>query len=280
MATERLQKLMAKAGFGSRRACEEIIRVGRVTVNSHPATLGMQADPNTDDVRVDGSRLKIETTLIYIMLNKPYNVISDEDVAGKWPRARDLIPVEGHLYPVGRLDLNSEGLMLFTNDGELAHRLTHPRYEHPKTYRALVHGEPDTKTLTAWRRGILLDGEPTSRADVSLISKTKAGTLLEVIVREGRKRMIRRVAAALGHPIITLKRIALGPLKLGDLAPGAWRRLSNKEITALQDIRMAPAPRRRAVGDKPVRRPVTPTSRARKPEGQPRRPSSGKTGRR
>ncbi len=274
MATERLQKLMAKAGFGSRRACEDIIRQGRVSVNGHPASLGMQADPAEDDIRVDGSRLRITAPPIYIMLNKPGGVISDEDVAGKWPRARDLIPIEGHLYPVGRLDLNSEGLMLFTNDGELAHHLTHPRYEHPKTYRVLVEGEPAEKTLQAWHRGIPLDGEPTAPADISMIAKTRQGTLLEITLREGRKRQLRRVAAALGHPVISLRRIALGPLKLGELASGSWRHLSSQEVKRLQEVRMAPPPRRHAVGQSPLRRPAQPA--------RPQRPSrdAGRTRRR
>ena len=124
---------MSRAGYGSRRHCETIIEQGRVFVNGRVATLGMKADPKQDDIRVDGERLRLPDEYVYIMFNKPRNVISDEDVGGNWPAAREMIPIEDHLYPVGRLDVPSEGLMLFTNDGDLAHRLTHPSFEHPKT---------------------------------------------------------------------------------------------------------------------------------------------------
>jgi 23S rRNA pseudouridine2605 synthase len=245
LAKERLQKLMAQAGLGSRRACEEIIEQGRVTVDGHLAGLGMRADPAIDDVRVDGERLHLVEDRIYVVLNKPRGVISDEDVAGKHTRARDMIPLEGHLYPVGRLDLQSEGLMLFTNDGDLAHKLTHPSFEHPKTYRVVVEGSPSEKTLDIWRRGISLDGKPTGPAEVVKLTKTHEGTLLEVTLREGRKRQVRRVAAALGHPAISLLRVKIGPILLGDLPSGAWRRLTAEETVALQTLRSSRPHRRR-----------------------------------
>ncbi|HEC24013.1 MAG TPA: rRNA pseudouridine synthase [Chloroflexi bacterium] len=245
MPEERLQKLMARAGYGSRRACEEIIKQGRVTVNGEVATLGMRADPQRDDIRVDGERLRLPEALVYVMLHKPRGVISDEDVKGNWPRARDLIPIEGHLYPVGRLDVRSEGLMLFTNDGDLAHKLTHPSYEHPKTYHVLVAGSPTEKALDAWRRGILLEGKRTLPAEVRKLRKTRDGTLLEVTMHEGRKRQIRRIAAALGYPALRIVRIRLGPLELGDLPPGGWRLLTEEEVAALQAVRKAPPGRRR-----------------------------------
>ncbi len=241
---ERLQKLLARAGYGSRRACEEIIGQQRVTVNGRIATLGVKADPAVDTIQVDGVRLRLPETFDYIMLNKPRGVISDESATGNWPRARDLIPVGGHLYPVGRLDVQSEGLMLFTNDGNLAHILTHPRYEHPKTYRVLVEGSPTEKTLDVWRRGIVIDGERTGPADITRLRKSREGALLEVTVREGRKRQLRRVAGALGHPVLRLERIRLGPLELGDLPSGAWRRLTSEEVAALQAVRRSSRPRR------------------------------------
>jgi 23S rRNA pseudouridine2605 synthase len=245
---------MARAGHGSRRACEEIIEQGRVTVNSQIASLGMRADPDRDDIRVDGSRLHLPESYTYIMLNKPRGVISDEDVGGNFQAARELIPLEGRLYPVGRLDVPSEGLMLFTDDGDLAHRLTHPRYEHPKTYHVLVEGMPSEKTLEAWRRGVVLDGKPTAPGKVRQIRKTRDRALLEVTVTEGRKRLLRRVAAALGHPVHKLVRVKLGPLELGDLPAGAWRRLTDEEVAALQAVRTAPAPRRKASGGSSQRR--------------------------
>jgi 23S rRNA pseudouridine2605 synthase len=252
VAEDRLQKIMARAGIASRRACEEIIVQKRVTVNGELATLGMKADPQRDDIRVDGARLHLPDSYDYIMLNKPRDVISDEDVGGNWPAARELIPLGGYLYPVGRLDIKSEGLMLFTNDGDLAHRLTHPRYEHPKTYHVLVEGTPSEKTLDVWRRGLVLDGQRTAPAEARVMRKTRDGALLEVTLREGRKRQIRRVAAALGHPVMTLQRVALGPLQLGDLAPGAWRRLTDEEVAALRAIRAQPRRLPRSAKGKPA----------------------------
>ena len=242
---------MSRAGYGSRRHCETIIEQGRVFVNGRVATLGMKADPKQDDIRVDGERLRLPDEYVYIMFNKPRNVISDEDVGGNWPAAREMIPIEGHLYPVGRLDVPSEGLMLFTNDGDLAHRLTHPSFEHPKTYRVLVKGSPSDDTLDEWRRGVYIEGQRTLPAQVERKGKAKDGTWLEVTMREGRKRQIRKVAARLGHPVMKLERIKLGPLELGDLPPGSWRRLTDEEVRALRKIRKQPKPPRSGRGRGP-----------------------------
>jgi pseudouridine synthase len=236
---------MARAGLGSRRACEVLITQGRVQINGHVATLGMSGDPAIDDIRVNGDRLREPEKMVYIMLNKPRGVISDEDVSGNWQKARDLIPVQGHLYPVGRLDLHSEGLMLFTNDGDLAHKLTHPRFEHSKTYLVTVEGAPAEKTLDVWRRGVMLDDQRTAPADVTRLRKTKDGVVLKVTIHEGRKRQLRRVAALLGHPATRLQRIQLASLTLGDLALGAWRSLTDQEVAAL----------RREVSKHPARKP-------------------------
>jgi 23S rRNA pseudouridine2605 synthase len=248
MPEERLQKLLARGGYGSRRSCEQLITQGRVTVNGDVAQLGQRADPQKDDVRVDGQRLALPKSYMYIMLNKPRGVISDEDVGGNWPPARDLIPIEGHLYPVGRLDVQSEGLMLFTDDGQLAHRLTHPRYEHTKTYHVLVEGKPSEKTLDRWRHGVNLEGKDTNPAGVRALRKTREGTWVEVIMSEGRKRQIRRVAARLDHPALQIIRVKIGPLELGDLPTGAWRRLTDEEVASLQAVRNTPEPRRRSPG--------------------------------
>ena len=236
---------MAHAGVASRRECEKIIEQRRVTVNGKVASLGEKADPARDDIRVDGARLTVPTTCDYIMLHKPKDVISDEDVGGNWPAAREMIPLEGRLYPVGRLDLKSEGLMLFTNDGDLAHRLTHPRYDHTKTYHVTVAGSPDERTLDSWRRGIMLEGEKTRAAAVRVLRKQRDATELEIVMKEGKKRQIRRVAAILGHPVTRLVRVGLGPLQLGDLAPGAWRRLTDAEVNELKSIRQEQRPPRR-----------------------------------
>jgi 23S rRNA pseudouridine2605 synthase len=170
-------------------------------------------------------------------LYKPRGVISSlEDELGQGRRVvRDLIPLDGHIYPVGRLDKQSEGLMLMTNDGELAHRLTHPRYEHKKVYEVLVQGEMPSYTLDQWRQGVKLDGRKTAPADIQLLEISSQETRLRITMREGRKRQIRRIAAAFGHPVQRLVRIKIGSLELGNLQPGEWRHLTGSERRKLQN---------------------------------------------
>lgn len=253
---ERLQKLMARANFGSRRSCEEIIAAGRVMVNGRVARLGDKADPAVDRIEVDGQPLlpAAQTAggpFVYIALNKPRGVISsleDELEEGR-ATVRDLIQIEGvgHIYPVGRLDKPSEGLVLMTNDGALAHRLTHPRYEHEKVYDVTVEGHIADRTLEQWRRGVMLDGRITAPAPIEVIERDRDATRLRIILREGRKRQIRRVAAALGHPVRRLVRLSIGPLELGDLPLGEWRYLTEQEVSRLQRS-AAEEPGRRAAG--------------------------------
>ncbi|RMG89410.1 MAG: rRNA pseudouridine synthase [Chloroflexi bacterium] len=234
---ERLQKLLARAGWGSRRQCEEIIEMGRVKVNGRIAKLGDKADPATDQIEVDGQRVRIkQPDYVYIALNKPKGVISSlEDELKEGRRTvRDLIPLPGHLYPVGRLDKQSEGLMLMTNDGDLAHKLTHPRYGHEKTYNVLVEGEITEETIQKWQKGLWLEGKRTRPAKVYVIDRQRGATRLRVVMREGRKRQIRKVAAMLGHPVRQLVREKIGPIELGKLKPGEWRYLSEREIAALR----------------------------------------------
>lgn len=233
---ERLQKLMAKAGIGSRRANEELIRAGRVRVNGKTATLGDKADPDRDHIEVDGEPLDFEK-LLYIMLNKPKGVLSstEDDLDEGRPTVRGMVDVEGHIYPVGRLDKNSRGLILLTNDGQLAHRLTHPRYEHEKIYDVVVQGHPSSETLRAWRHGVLLRGKVTAPAGVEVLRRDPETTLLRITMREGRKRQIRRVGALLGHQVLSLFRRQIGPLQIGDLPEGEWRHLSEEEVTALRE---------------------------------------------
>jgi len=233
---ERLQKLMSRAGLGSRRASEGLIRAGRVTVNGRVATLGDKADPGVDRVEVNGEPLEFEAP-IYIMLNKPRGVLpstEDEKEAGR-PTVRDLVAVEGHLYPVGRLDMNSEGLILLTNDGRLAHRLTHPSFEHEKVYDVTVEGHPGDEILQQWRQGLMLHGKRTVPARVEKLSADSGTTRLRITMREGRKRQIRRVAAQLGHPVQSLFRQKIGPLHIGDLPLGEWRHLKPEEVKELQE---------------------------------------------
>jgi pseudouridine synthase len=237
---ERLQKVLAHAGVASRRKSEELMRQGRVSVNGQVVTeLGTKVDPAHDEIRVDGQRIEFAAHPTYVMLNKPQGVLS----VMKDPRGRnsigDLVQASVRLYPVGRLDVNSEGLILLTDDGELANLLTHPRYEHEKEYRVLVNGHPTQDTLDAWRRGIVLDGQPTAPAQVQALRSGKDWTLLSVIMHEGQKRQIRRVAAMLGHPVRELKRVRLGPLHLGTLETGNWRYLTARETQDLESIKKA-----------------------------------------
>lgn len=242
---ERLQKIMARANIGSRRSCELIISEGRVTVGGRVARLGDKADPDHDRIAVDGRLLfagrneeESQTDLIYIALNKPRGVISsleDEMEVGR-TTVRDLIEIEGkhHISPVGRLDKPSEGLVLMTNDGALAHRLTHPRYGHEKVYDVTVEGDISEELLDQWRRGVVLDGRITAPAPIEVVERTQQTTRLRIILREGRKRQIRRIAAALGHPVQRLIRERIGPLVLGDLPSGQWRYLTEREISELK----------------------------------------------
>lgn len=248
MSRERLQKLMARAGLGSRRACEEVIRQGRVTVNGKLASLGDQADPDVDQVKVDGVELRLAEIPTTVALYKPVNTLStDRPHRGdQRPTARSLIPLETRLFAVGRLDADSEGLMLFTNDGDLAHRLSHPRFGHQKEYRVLISGRPSQETLSAWRQGVRIEEGVTAPARVTEIESVEGATWLRVTLHEGRKRQIRRVAAALGHRVLKLIRVRIGPIRLGRMKPGEWRPLSPAESAALAEKRRPQKPRRRA----------------------------------
>ncbi len=236
---ERLQKLMARAGIGSRRESEAIIADGRVKVNGRVAQLGDKADPLQDTILLDDQPVRVPGgDHVYVALNKPRGVISSlEDELGEGrTTVRDLVPIDPsiHIYPVGRLDRPSEGLILMTNDGELAHRLTHPRYGHEKVYEVTVDGLIPDEILDQWRRGVMLDGRITTPAPIEVLERGLNTTWLRIILREGRKRQIRRVAAALGHPVRRLVRQRIGPIELGDLAAGQWRYLTDREVTALR----------------------------------------------
>lgn len=233
---ERLQKILARAGLGSRRACEKLIAAGRVSVNKHVASLGMKADTKRDRIKVDGHSISSEP-IKYIALYKPPGVLSTVKSPDHRSTVRDLVKIPGRLYPIGRLDVNSEGLTLLTNDGELTHLLTHPRYQHLKKYHVCVTGHPSEKTLRTWRRGIVLDGYRTAPAQVSILRDEAKNSWLEVGLREGRKRQIRRVAANLGHPVQKLIRVSIGPIHLGNLKPGQWRNLTKSELKLLRKLK-------------------------------------------
>lgn len=233
---ERLQKILSRAGYGSRRACEELITAKRVKVNDKPVILGSKADIEHDLITVDGKVLpKIQEPKVYVAINKPRGVLSDMDPEEHRKTVRDLVPVPGHLFAVGRLDMDSEGLILLTNDGELANHLTHPRYEHEKEYDVQVVAKPDEEQLAIWRRGVVLeDGHRTAPAKVKIESSNANGAWLRIIMHEGRKRQIREVGKRIGLPVQRIIRVRIATLLLGDLKPGEWRHLTSSEIKRLQ----------------------------------------------
>ncbi len=266
---ERVQKLMAQANKGSRRACEEIIRQGRVRVNGVVIKLGDQADPNTDVIEVDGEKLLFSgERKRFIAFNKPKHVVSTDELHEGDTRkmVRDFIPFEEHLFSIGRLDADSEGLMVLTNDGELANRLTHPRYRHTKTYKVVVAGLPTQETVNRWQNGVFLeeDGQ-TAPCYVKITDGSPKETTLRIVMTEGKKRQIRRVAVLLGHPVKSLTRTHIGKLALGTLRQGEWRELTPKDVKALS----TPADELVEVPKRPARRPPRPFSHAQDRDNKP-----------
>ena len=231
MTRQRLQKLIAAAGLCSRRTAEDWIEAGRVNVDGQVSTLGDQADPDSQVIQVDGRPLCPRREPTVLLINKPPGVIS----TCRDPRGRstvlDLLPrqLRQGLHPVGRLDADSRGALLLTDQGELTLRLTHPRFDHAKTYRVWVEGTPLDTSLQRWRQGVSLDGKRTRSAEVRVLQRRSDRTLLEVVLREGRNRQIRRVADLLGHPVLDLQRVAIAGLHLGPLPEGRWRHLSRGE---------------------------------------------------
>jgi len=238
MEEERVQKILSRAGFGSRRACELLIADGRVRVNGELISLGAKASSDTDEITVDGQPIpKPSGKKIYIALHKPRGVLSDDVKNTERKTVFDLIPLPEHLFVVGRLDYDSEGLILLTNDGELANRLTHPRYGHEKEYRVLLHVKPDEEQLAIWRRGVVLpDGSRTAPAQVTVVGSAGKGVWLRVIMREGKKRQIREIGKTIGLPVNRIVRVRIGNLKLGSLRPGEWRYLSPAEVKELIQV--------------------------------------------
>lgn len=234
---ERLQKILAQAGYGSRRACEDFITAGRVRVNGKLAELGQKADAAVDKITVDGKPIAAAEALTYVALYKPRNVLStvEKEPGDDRQTVRDLVDAPGHLYPVGRLDYESEGLILMTNDGDLANQLTHPRYEHQKEYRVLLAKRPDHEQLEAWQRGVILeDGYKTQPAEVRFESPQGKGAWVRVMMGEGRKRQIRETCQQLGLPVVRIVRVRIGTLRLGNLKPRQWRHLYADEVDTLK----------------------------------------------
>jgi 23S rRNA pseudouridine2605 synthase len=232
--TERLQKILANAGYGSRRACEAMIEAGRVAVDGRIAQLGDKADPATQRITLDSEPIRKPQGHTYVALYKPRGYITTTNDPEGRRTVLDLIPLTQRLYPVGRLDADSEGLLLLTDDGELTERLTHPRYGHARVYRVLVAGEPDAETIERWRRGVTLDDRKANFSQIQVERQEHGETWLRVTVHEGRKHLVRRIVAALGHPARRLIRVEMGTLKLGDLFTGRWRYLTTGEVNALR----------------------------------------------
>lgn len=240
----RLQKFLARAGVASRRGSEELMTAGRVAVNGVVTTeLGSKVDPDSDTVTVDGAVVTLGTEPAFLVLNKPAGYVTTMSDPHGRPTVAALVPTERHpgLFPVGRLDLDTTGLLLFTTDGQLGHSLLHPRYHVEKTYRVVVDGAPGDDALERLRTGILLDDGMTAPARVRPV-RLGPRSELEMTIREGRKRQVRRMCSAVGHPVLALHRIRFGPLELGGLESGKTRPLADEEVAALRASVRAPAP--------------------------------------
>jgi pseudouridine synthase len=239
----RLQKLISQAGVASRRAAEKLIAEGRVTVNGETVTeMGTKADPARDDIRVDGRRIKATERLRYILLYKPAGYVTTRSDPQHRRTVIDLLRgVREYVYPVGRLDYDTQGILLVTNDGDLAAKLTHPRHQVDRTYEASVSGMPDDEAIDRLRRGIPLDGRRTRPADVLLVNKGRRDRngVLIITIREGRNRQVRRMLDAVGHPVESLRRIRFGPLGIRGLRPGDWRDLTDAEVEKLKSGKVA-----------------------------------------
>jgi pseudouridine synthase len=254
---QRLQKILSAAGVASRRAAEDYIRQARVSVNGETVTaLGTKADPDADDIRVDGRRLKAPARRRYILLYKPRGYITSRSDPQQRPTVLDLLTrggVREYVYPVGRLDYESEGLLLLTSDGDLAARLTHPSHGVAREYEARVRGVPDRQALQRLSRGVMLDGRSTAPAEIALrtVVEPPAGgpqAVLAITIREGRKRQVRRMCEAVGHPVVRLRRVRIGPITDPNIRPGEFRDLTPREIAALK----------RAAGQREPKGPTSP----------------------
>jgi pseudouridine synthase len=265
----RLQKILSTAGIASRRAAEDYIVQGRVSVNGQTVTeLGSKADPDTDDIRVDGRRIKTARRRLYILMYKPRGYITSRSDPQRRPTVIDLLNkggVRDYVYPVGRLDYESEGLLLLTSDGDLAARLTHPSHGIAREYQARVRGVPDRHAMERLARGIVIDGRKTAPADVGLQQVTEGSdgdqATLSIVIREGRNRQVRKMCEAIGHPVLRLRRVRIGPIADQHIRPGEFRELDAREIAALKKaaegsaVSVAPPREPSAQGRRSTRRP-------------------------
>ena len=229
---ERLQKVLARAGIGSRRVCEKLIVEQRVTVNGEFAELGEKVDPETSQVEVDGLKIGVRQDLVYYLLNKPIGVITTSKDPQERSTVVDLVPTHPRVFPVGRLDADTEGLILLTNDGDLTHYLTHPSFGIEKEYLVQVEVKPPRNAIRELRQGVELDDGITAPAKVSLVDEK----LLKIVIHEGRNRQIRRMCESVGHPVIRLIRSRIGPIVDRSLRPGSFRELTNQELKSIRKV--------------------------------------------
>ncbi len=245
MAEIRLQKIIAESGYCSRRKAEELIQAGKVQINGHPATIGMKVDPAKNIITVMGERIETPKNQrkLYLMMYKPRGYITTMHDEKNRRCVADLLPASlGRVYPVGRLDVNSEGMLLLTNDGDFANDLMHPSRHVSKTYRVTVRPDITDEQLAAFAEGIVIDdGVKTQPATVRVLTKEQNRVVLEIIIHEGKNRQIRKMCEALGLSVARLKRVSIGPLKLGMLAPGKYRELTNDELRAIRSAIQRPA---------------------------------------
>lgn len=267
---ERLQKVLARAGVSSRRRGEEFIAAGRVRVNGEVAVLGRRVDPKRDRIELDGVRVQADDTLVHYLLHKPAGVVSTSSDPEGRPTVISLVPAEPRVFSVGRLDFETEGLIIITNDGDLAHRLMHPSHGVEKEYLAEVDGVPSPGALRRLRDGVELDDGITAPARVTIVDRSEGSAIVSLVLHEGRKRQVRRMCAEVGHPVRRLVRVRIGPIADRALRPGEWRVLSGAEVRAVDAVTVGADPeRRRGSLDHP----------GGEVPGSPRRRAPGTTGR-
>lgn len=236
---ERLQKFLAEAGIASRRKAEELITAGKIKVNGKVITeLGTKIDPQKDEVLYQDKKVsKKEVEMVYIMLHKPEGYVTTAKEQFGRPGVMDLVrDVKERIFPVGRLDYDTSGLLLLTNDGDLTYKLTHPKHDVEKTYIAKVYGTPDDMDLQKFRRGVFIDGRRTKPAKIQILEKGDRQSVVEIVIHEGRNRQVRKMCEAIKHPVAQLKRVATGELNMGDLPKGKYRRLTPKEVKYLKGL--------------------------------------------
>jgi 23S rRNA pseudouridine2605 synthase len=271
---ERLQKILSRAGIASRRAAERVLAEGRITVNGKTVTeVGTKADLDRDDVRVDGVRVRPPQAAVYLALNKPKGVVTTRHDPEGRPTVMQLVPAVAGLFPVGRLDVGTEGLLFLTNDGAFAERVAHPRYEVPRVYLAKVRNVPEPETIERLRRGVTVDGERLAADRVRLVESDK-NAWVEVTLHEGKHHEVRRLLEAVGHPVSKLRRVSIGPITVKGLEPGEFRALTPREIHSL----MKPGARRPGRPAAPARPRRPPNARRARPHGRPAPQGSGRSG--